>query len=180
MVLKITTTEEFEAFAFRPENRDRLFELIEGRIVEVVSNHRSSEIAMLIGALLLVFVRSKKLGRVTGADGGYTVAGDRYIPDIGYIAFERQPQSSNEAYNPNPPDLAIEVLSPTNDEHDMRIKVVNYLRAGTEVWIVDPRREQIERYRPGYAPRTYRGDDVLDGETLLPGFELSLREVFGV
>lgn len=77
----LITADTFDEFIARPENRDRLFELIHGEIVEVVSNGESSEIGMLTGDFLTVFVRQHKLGRVTGADGGYMAAGERYIPD---------------------------------------------------------------------------------------------------
>ncbi len=74
------TTEEFDAFVCLPEHADRRFELIGGEIVEVVSNNYLSLVAMRIGARLLVFFEGKQLGYVTGADGGYVVSGERYIP----------------------------------------------------------------------------------------------------
>ena len=59
------TVQEFERLAEQPENRDKRLEYIGGDVIEVVSNNYSSEIAMLIGAMLLVFVRENDLGRVT-------------------------------------------------------------------------------------------------------------------
>ncbi len=175
---KHPTAEEFERFAGLPENAGRLFEYIEGKIVEVVSSSYSSEVGLLIGALLLMFVREKNLGRVTGADGGYVVSGERYIPELAFISRTRQPEPSQAAYNPNPPDLAVEVLSPTNDPADMRIKIVNYLRAGTAVWVVDPEKKRVEIYIPGQSPRTENIDGVVDGGNILPGFTLSVKSIF--
>lgn len=174
----LITTDAFDEFIARPENSDRLFELIHGEIVEVVSNGESSEIGMLIGGFLTVFVRQHKLGRVTGADGGYMVSGERYIPDAAYISKARQPQASRAAYNPLAPDLAVEVLSPSNDPSDMRIKVVNYLRAGCVVWLVDPAQQHIEVYVPEQSPLVLTISDTLDGGTLLPGFTLAVSEIF--
>lgn len=174
----LITADTFDEFIARPENRDRLFELIHGEIVEVVSNGESSEIGMLIGGFLTLFVRQHKLGRVTGADGGYMVAGERYIPDAAYISRARQPAVSRAAYNPLAPDLAVEVLSPSNDPGDMRIKIVNYLRAGTVVWLVDPAQKQIEVYIPDQAPVILTINDTLNGGALLPGFTLLLSEIF--
>ena len=170
--------EEFDQFVLLPENANRMFEYIGGEIVEVVSNNFSSE----IGASFLIeiggFVKKNRLGRVTGADGGYRVSGERYIPDVAFISKARQPEPSHEAYNPNPPDLAVEVISPSNSEHEIRIKVVNYLLAGTTVWVVDPLNKRVEVYIPGQSPFTVGVDGTLDGGNVLPGFKLLLREIF--
>jgi Uma2 family endonuclease len=128
--------------------------------------------------MLTVFVRTHDLGYVTGADGGYRVSGERYIPDAAFISTARQPQPSHEAYNPNPPDLAVEVLSPTNDPGEMRVKIVNYLLAGTVLWVVDPDLKRVEVYVPGQTPKTLGIDDVLDGGNVLPGFSLAVRDIF--
>jgi len=172
------TVEEFERFVQLPENRDKLFEYVGGRIVEVVSNNYSSEIGMFVGSMLTVFVDERGLGHVTGADGGYIVSGEKYIPDVGFISKQRQPEPSHEAYNPNPPDLAVEVLSPSNDPHDMRIKIVNYLLAGTVVWVFDPDKRHVEVYVPNRPPKTIGIGGTLDGGDVLPGFTLAVRRVF--
>ncbi|MGQ9889985.1 MAG: Uma2 family endonuclease [Aggregatilineales bacterium] len=93
---------------------------------------------------------------MTGADGGYVVGGERYIPDVAFISFTRQPEPSHAAYNPQPPDLAVEVLSPPDKAAVLRIKIVNYLRAGTAVWLVDPAQKTVEIYTPDAAPPDYR------------------------
>ncbi len=175
---KWVTAEEFDTFVFLPENVNRNFELIQGRIHEVVSNSYSSEVAALVLIILGGFVRSHQSGRVTGADGGYSVAGERYIPDVAFISKARQPVSSRAAYNPNPPDLAVEVLSPTDDPADMRAKVVNYLHSGTILWIVDPEKQQVEVYTPGQSPYTLDTTGTLDGGTVLPGFTLPVKDIF--
>jgi Uma2 family endonuclease len=174
------TAEAFDHFIGLPENRDRLFELVGGEIVEVVSNNYASELGILIGSLILMFVRQHGLGRVTGADGGYRVSGERYIPDAAFISLAKQPKPSRAAYNPLPPDLAVEVLSPGNEPGEMRIKIVNYLNAGTVVWLVDPDKVQIEVYAPNEPVKVLKLDDTLDGGAVLPGFSLPLREIFTV
>lgn len=170
--------DEFDNFVLLPENTDKMFEYIGGEIVEVVANNYSSEVAALILMFVSVFVRQNHLGRVTGADGGYRVSGERYIPDVAFISKAKQPEPSREAYNPNPPDLAVEVLSPSNDADEMRIKLVNYLRAGTTVWIVNGDKKQVQVYSPGAAPLTLGIHDAIDGGTVLPGFALPVKDIF--
>jgi Uma2 family endonuclease len=174
---KRATVEEFDQFVQLPENADRLFEYVGGEIIEVVSNNYSSEIAARILIEIGIFVKNKNMGRVTGADGGYMVSGERYIPDVAFISREKQPEPSHEAYNPTPPDLAVEVLSPSNDLSDIRIKLVNYLNAGTVVWIVDPDKKQVEVYASGQAKKLGL-NDTLDGGAVLPGFTLPVKEIF--
>ena len=172
------TVEEFDRYVELPEHADRLFEYIGGEVVEVVSNNYLSEIAANILAEIRMFIKGKGLGRVTGADGGYVVSGERYIPDAAFISKEKQPEPSRDAYNPIPPDLAVEVLSPSNDPALMRIEVVNYWRAGTMVWVVDPEKSQVEVYTPDQPPKTVGIDGVLDGGDVLPGFVLAVKAIF--
>lgn len=180
MVIQIQhlSVEEFDDWVLLPENAGQMFEYIGGEIVEVVSNNYSSMIGMFIGAMLTIFVRTHALGYVTGADGGYRVSGERYIPDAAFISKARQPQPFREAYNPNPPDLAVEVLSPTNDPGDMRVKIANYLLAGAVLWVVDPEAKRVEVYVSGQAAKTLTINDVLDGGSVLPGFSLPGRDIF--
>jgi Uma2 family endonuclease len=172
------TVEQFDHLVTGPDYADRRLEYIGGRIVEMVSNNYSSAVAALILAHLVLFVQRHRLGYVTGADGGYRVGGERYIPDVAFISKARQPVPSREAYNPNAPDLAVEVLSPTDDPGDLRLKVTNYLAAGTTVWVVDPEGQRVEVHAPGQ-PATRTGPDgTLDGGELLPGFTLAVRDMF--
>jgi Uma2 family endonuclease len=172
------TVEEFDALVFLPEHRDRHLEYIGGRIVEVVSNDISSETAANFMLAIGIFVKANQLGRLTGADGGYEVSGERYIPDVAFISKARQPYPTGKAYNPLAPDLAIEVLSPANDADDMRVKIVNYLRAGVTVWVANPERKQVQVFAPDTAPLVLGIDDVIDGGNVLPGFRLPVKDVF--
>jgi Uma2 family endonuclease len=177
---RIVTPEEFDEFLTLPENADRDFEHISGRIVEVVSNNHSSEVGANFLGELRAFIKPRKLGRVTGADGGYWIGRERYIPDVAYVSFARQPEPCYDAYNPIAPDLAVEVLSPSNTGRELRRKIVNYLNAGTTVWLADPDAETIEVYMPGKEALLLRKGDTLDGGALLLGFTLAVNEVFDV
>src|SRR5512133_3242381 len=107
------TVEEFDRFVALPQNADKLFEYIGGEVIEMVSNQRSSAIAYKLGVFIGMYLLQSKMGGIaTGADGGYMIAGERYIPDIAYVSKARQSEPSERAYSPIPPDLAVEVLSP--------------------------------------------------------------------
>lgn len=85
---------------------------------------------------------------------------------------------------PFAPDLAVEVVSPGNNEEEISLKTETYLRYGTRlVWVVYPKQQKIHVYRPDIETgearlRFLRSDDTLDGEDVLPGFKLPLRALF--
>ncbi len=172
------TAAEFEAWALQAENAEQRLELVAGEVVAVVSNNYASAVAARILIRLGAYIEKRKLGYLTGADGGYQVGEDRYIPDVAYISKQRQPQPSLEAYNPQPPDLAVEVLSPTDDARVVRRKVANYLAAGVTVWLVLPEERAVEVYAPGQPVQTLGEKDTLRGGELLPDFALPVKDIF--
>ena len=176
--IKRHTAEEFDQFVLLPENADKAFEFIGGEIVEMVSNNYASETAMIIATHIGMYLLQNKTGRMTGADGGYIIAGERYIPDVAYISYEKQPEPSHDAYNPNPPDLVVEVVSPTDSERQLSIKISNYLAAGAIVWVARPDVKEVDAHTPGQAVQVLGINGMLDGGDVLPNFKLSVREIF--
>lgn len=174
------TAEDFDVLVQLPENADKLLELIGGEIVEVPSNPYASKISSRFNRFVGTFVDDNDLGHVTGEAGGYMVAGERYVPDVAYISKERQPELARQGYNPNPPDLAVEVDFPSTYESQrrLRIKIFNYLMAGTVVWAVFPDTQTVEIYVPGQFVKILGISDVIEGEPVLPGFRLAVKEIF--
>lgn len=170
--------EAFDQMAAAPENADRLLEYIGGEVVEVPSNPYSSYISSILIHFLLGFVLDQNLGFVTGEQGGYMVSGERYAPDVAFLSFARQAELAKTGYNLNPPELAVEVLSPTDTESQMMIKVANYLAAGTIVWVIDPSVRVVHVFRPGQPVQTLTENDTLRGEGVLNGFEISVLRLF--
>ena len=174
---KRMTVEEFDQFV-ESDSGDRLFEYIGGEIVEVVCNSYSSIVAAQVLIAIGAYVKKRGLGYVTGEAGGYSVAGERYMPDVGFISKTKQPEPPHGAYIPHAPDLAVEVLSPTDKPDEVRIKVINYLAAGTTVWLIDPESKRAEIYTPGPRVKRVAIDGTLDGGEVLPGLKLAVKELF--
>jgi Uma2 family endonuclease len=172
------TVDEFAALVNSPENADRVLEYIGGEVVVVPSNPYSSKIATRISGFIFAYLLQNDIGHLTGEAGGYVVAGERYAPDVAFISYAKQQELAREGYNPNPPDLAVEVISPTDVEHHLRIKVVNYQAVGTVVWVVNPQANIIEVYRPGQPVTIAEVGDTLDGGDFLPGFTLPVKDIF--
>jgi Uma2 family endonuclease len=172
------TVEDFDRLVSQPEHADARLEYVGGEIVEVGSNSYASEVAARILIKIGIYREANPIGRVTGAEGGYQVGDERYIPDVAFVSQARQPEPSHEAYNPVAPDLAVEVLSPSDWADVVRLKVAGYLAAGTVVWIVDPAARPVEVYVPGRTGHRLGVDDTLAGGEVLPGFALAVQDVF--
>ncbi|MEM6281057.1 MAG: Uma2 family endonuclease [Chloroflexota bacterium] len=174
------TAAQFDAFVQRPENREKLFEFISGEVVAVQSSPYTSYLASCVLASLVDFVQINNYGHVTGQGGVYVIHTDRYIPDGAFISYEKQPELAREGYNPNPPDLAVEVISSdTAAEHAaLRIKISGYHAVGTVVWVVYPEEKRIEVHEPGKKAAIYREKDTVPGVGMLAGFELTVADIF--
>jgi len=174
------TVEEFDEFAELPENRDKILEYIGGEVVEVPSNAYASHYSQIVSGELYIFLKGKDLGYLTGEAGGYMVSGERYAPDVAYISKAKQPELAQQGYNPNPPDLAVEVDFPSTyqSQRELRTKVVNYLAAGTVVWVLLPEVKEIEVYIPHQPVKRLTIDQTLDGGDVLPGFKLAVKAIF--
>ena len=119
------------------------------------------------------------IGYITGANGGYIVSGERYIPDVGFITYAKQSTLDYfDGYIQNPPDLAVDVSSPGNEDDDMAIKIANYLAADTLVWLLKPPQEQVVAFKPGLPAKILGLDGILDGGDVLPGFSLKVADIF--
>jgi Uma2 family endonuclease len=157
-------------------------ELDEGRLVCMPpSAHVSSAVAALILMHVAVFVRRHGLGRVTGEQGGFRLQRNPDVvraPDVAFIRAERV-VDTGRGYFEGAPDLAVEVLSPSDRYSAVSRKVSQYLAAGTGlVWVVDPFNRTVAVYRPDREVIELPEDGTLDGEDVVPGFRLALTEIW--
>lgn len=159
-----------------------ILELVDGTLVEKAVGYEASLLAMYLGHLLIQFVAARRLGKVSGPDGLLRLCpGLLRGPDIAFTAWKRLPGGRvPKAPFPNlAPDLAVEVLSPSNTAAEMRRKRDEYFRNGVRlVWIVDPKTRTVEVYAPRRKPVVLTEAETLDGGKVLPGFTLSLAELF--
>lgn len=164
------------------QREKRLCELVDGILVEKALRYQKSYLALLLGRVLGNFVAAKDLGIILGADGlTRLAAGLVRIPDISFIPWERHPDRKvpSLAFVPFAPALAVEVLSPSNTPQEMSRKLTDYFSTGVRlVWFVDPRARTVEVFTgPGQSVVLNEGD-TLDGGEVLPGFAVTLAELF--
>jgi len=163
---------------------DAPYELWEGVLKEVSpSSFKTDVIALRIGSVVLTHVDDNQLGFATASSGGYMLSTDPatvVAPDAGFVRGDRFPNGiPARGFSPVPPDLAVEVISPTDRKADIAEKQALYTKARVPlVWWVDPERRTVTVHRLGQAPETVEATGVLDGGGVLPGFTLELGTIF--
>ncbi len=173
---------------------DQPFELINGeRIPKKPTVFGHSELIRLLFTLLDRFTQQHNLGEVYSettfivpdADDPDWVEGS-HIPDLMFFAGDRIAKYKAETpdHRARPlalvPDLVIEVVSPTDKVSELDEKIDAYLLDGVRlIWVVDPQRRKATVHAPDLEQPLHRsGDAVLDGGDVLPGFTISLPELF--
>lgn len=164
---------------------DKRLELIEGVIEEMSpTGEEHGSIAAKLLVLIFQYVEAHKLGRVTAAETGYIVATNPngkdtvLAPDVGFISKERAAATPSKKFVAGSPDLAVEVISPSESYTKVAKKITLYLRHGTRlIWIVDPASETVAVHSASGA-KTLDMDGFLDGEAVLPGFSVPVRDIF--
>jgi Uma2 family endonuclease len=96
-------------------------------------------------------------------------------PDVAFVSTARLP----EGFIHGAPDLAVEVLSPSDNPVEIQQKVSDYLEAGARlVWVLAPQARAATVYRPDGSARLVREPESLDGEDVLPGLAIPLADLF--
>jgi Uma2 family endonuclease len=164
------------------DRHDRLFELIDGTLVEKAMGWKESELAIIIARLLGNFVSAHRLGKVFGSDGMVRLKPEQIrIPDVAFISKQRFAghELKPGAFWELGCDLAVEVISPSNTRREMERKLADYFAAGVQaVWLVYLSPREVVIYASPGSSLTLRGDDRLDGGSLLPGFSVTVAELF--
>jgi Uma2 family endonuclease len=161
------------------------YELIRGELRRLpVAGHVHGDVAMQAGASLAVFVRQGRLGKTYAAETGFVIARSPdtvRCPDAAFVSADRLAglNLSDHGFFPGPPDLALEVLSPSDAKAEVEEKTAAWLDGGTRVvLLIDPRRRTAALHRPDGKPAVFGASDTVTVPDVLPGWSLSLAEIF--
>ncbi len=161
-----------------------LHELIRGEVTTMpLPGGQHGAIAAEIGRLLANHVKAQRLGKIYAAETGFLIERDPDTvrgPDVSFVRQERLAEITDpERHVPFAPDLAVEVLSPSDRPAEVAEKVAAWLSAGTRVvWVVDPGDRTVTVYADDRPHRTLGAGDILDGGDCLPGFACAVAEFF--
>ena len=162
------------------------YELQAGLLIsEPRPGFRHGRIIATLTEMLVTHVRRRRLGVVLAGDSWFVLARKPDTlrgPDVAFVSRVRFETSGDtvEAFA-GAPDLAVEVLSPSNTPAAMHAKVADYLAAGTRrVWVVDPEARTVTVYSSLLWPHKLGEEAVLDGDDVVPGFQVRVGEIFEV
>jgi Uma2 family endonuclease len=162
------------------------YELVDGRLVPVMPpSLLHAELVAVVTAMLFNHVRDQRLPGKVFTDGGFVLGLGRdpermRQPDVVYVQ-----RSKLEGHDPKRvfrgvPDLAVEIDLTSGKKPGGQQRIVEYLEAGVRlVWAIDPESRTAMIYHPDRSARLVAADEALDGEDVVPGFRLELRELFG-
>ncbi len=155
------------------------YEYIEGELVpRLPTPGEHSEISLNLISPLHLYVRENQLGRVYIANTSFWIGERMLIPDIAFVSTDRLPADRSKAFQ-FPPDLAVEVVSPTDTIYRIDEKVLAYLEAGTQlVWVIQPTSKTVTVYRSETDITLLTRNDTLTGEDVIEGFSCQVAELF--
>lgn len=162
------------------ETKENLAQIEKVAETEKVTSGLHGEIGSILHWHLANYVYPNKLGRLFIDQTSFKAGGTppaRQL-DLAFVAAGRMPSSIDEDV-PLAPDIAVEVISRTDDWSDISNKAKSYIKDGVRlVWVIDPYDLNIYVYRADRHKLTLNLEDELDGEDVLPGFKLSVKSLF--
>ncbi|RKU05781.1 hypothetical protein C6501_19465 [Candidatus Poribacteria bacterium] len=161
------------------ENDLEGYEYVKGELVPmaaaaIVHGEVSSNVHLLLG----LYVRENKLGRLYIAETTFQLR-DRVVkPDVAFVSTGRLSEEKLKGFSVAP-DLAIEIVSPTDKHYDVTEKALAYLKAGTRlVWVIEPVMKTVMVYRSETDSTLLNYEDTLTGEDVIEGFSCPVAELF--
>ena len=162
------------------------YELINGELEKMPPpGPPHGRITFRLSVLLGNFILGQDLGEGFGNDTGFKLTSNPdtvLAPDFAFVTNEKYREGSKtEGYWPGPPDLAVEVLSPSDRPGKVKQKISRWFNFGTrQVWIVDMKHSSVSVYRSESDITTFSGSDYLEAQDLFPGLRISLDKIFGL
>ncbi len=169
-----------------PEDDLNRYELSHGRLIIMPSPNRyHNHLTIYLIGMLFVYLQKNPIGELGGPDAAYILFRDMEsgeetvrIPDVSFVRNERRMKEPARIFD-GPPDLAVEVVSPSETYRTIRLKLKDYFEGGTRlVWVVRSDDGLVEVYTGLDIVHTLTDADTLDGADVLPGFSLSIRDLF--
>ncbi|MEK0178783.1 MAG: Uma2 family endonuclease [Oscillatoriales cyanobacterium] len=177
---KVWTDAEFMAL-----NRDgHRYEIVNGELIDMGnSGAKHGYVCSILMILLGGYVHIQKLGAMFDSSTAFKMkSGNKRSPDVSFMAKERLQGLDDipDGFLEGAPDLAVEILSPSNTVAEIHDKLVEYFENGSRlVWVINPKEKYVLVYRSSQEPdRLLKSTDSLDGEEIVSGFTLPVAELF--
>jgi len=184
MAIEQTATQPVTAQELHTLPRGNRYALVKGELRKMPpAGGEHGGIAMHVGASLYQAVTAQHLGRVYATETGFLLATNPdtvLAPDAAFVRSERLAQLTDVVgFIPGAPDLAVEVISPSDTYTEVEEKVTLWLQHGTRmVVVVNPRRRRVTVYRPDRPVLFLSEQDELSGDEVVPGWSVPVRDLF--
>jgi Uma2 family endonuclease len=172
------TAEEFDNYPFEEDKR---YELDEGELIEMTRPaYKHNRVVQTLVVELVLYFRENPIGEALISENLYALSPTtRRSPDVAVILGDRRAELEHAKVIPIVPDIAAEVLSPSETQTMIHRKLGQYFKAGVkEVWLIDPETKEVELWTSPALP----GNALTESDTLtsalLPGFALPLADLF--
>ena len=140
-----------------------------------------SLILSIVVEVLHFYLKEHPIGRVM-PETGYVLSRDPLTvrqPDVSVLSRQRIRSIDPDSYFEGAPELAIEIVSPSDSAEDLEIKVRQYLQAGAhQVWVLYPKSQDVHVYSPGGSLKVLESHETLEGGSTLPGFAVKVSDLF--
>jgi len=170
---------------------DKRAEIVNGEVVIMSPQaYQSVEIAQTLFLSWEAHYRGRKLGKafieipyVLDADDRTDWVKGARVPDVSFVRLDRLEAHIARFGKRGPirlaPDIAVEIVSPTDDFSDVMLKVADYLRYGVQlVILIDPQTRQVHVFSPEQPDgRILRETDTLSGAPVLPDWSIPIAEL---
>jgi Uma2 family endonuclease len=161
-----------------------LYELVDGQLVEKPMSSEASKVAGIIGGHFFLYTQRSGAGDHYPEQAFQCFSHDPDLirrPDVAYIVASREASVNKTGHITIVPDVAVEVISPTDRVYDLDEKIADYKTAGIKmIWIVDPKARNVRVIRPGEPTIELEEHQILSGEPVLPGFSVRVADLFVV
>ena len=167
-----------------PEDPGHRYELVDGELVDMDGNPKHSVVSTQFGRLIGNHIAEAGLPLHVGNSGGFQMNPQTLrFPDVHVTTWERMAQYDSDigGWPKFAPDVAIEVVSPSNTPAVLGRKTEEYFANGTRtVWIADPDPRTVTVRRPNAPDQVFGIGDALSGEPEIPGFTCQVADIFAV
>lgn len=181
-----TKTISVEQYLSLPRDGKK-YEIVAGELFVTPASYEHERLVMNIGFILKLYLQEHPIGQVVGSNVAFALpTGNIRCPDVALVLKEKLPAKPvTEGLCRIIPDLAVEILSPSDRPGEFADRVVDYLNSGVSVlWVIDPQQRSVRSISPsssggaGTEERLFRSDDTLSGISFLPDFSCPVAKIF--
>jgi Uma2 family endonuclease len=174
-----------QLFRLCQDNRDLRFEMTaRGELIIMApTGSETGRRNARINQRLLNWSDADGTGVVFDSSVGFRLPnGARVSPDASWVSRERYeavPPEEREKFAPICPDFVAELRSPSDNLQELQERMAEYIENGAGLgWLLDPPSQRVYVYRPGREVEILEEPETVSGDSVLPGFVLSLQEIW--